>query len=372
MRNGAGIMNNGDKNVKYTVMIVDDVPDNITLFSELLKDQYHVRIALNGERALKLIKEDPPDIILLDVMMPVMDGYETCRRLKADVRLKDIPVIFLTAKSEPKDENIGLNLGAVDYITKPVNPQIFLSRIRAHLSAKLANDILRNRNQYLEDEVKQRTREVTALQEITIMAMSSLAEIRDNETGNHLQRTKLYAKELCLCLARESKYAESLDEKTIEKLVNAVPLHDIGKVGIPDAILLKPGKLTFEEFEIMKTHTVLGKEAMEKAEKMVDCPDDFLQIPKEIAYCHHEKWDGSGYPNGLSGEAIPLSARIVALVDVYDALTSKRVYKPAFSHDEAISVICQDSGKHFDNEIVKAFLKIADDFNVISEKYKDE
>ena len=357
---------------KYTVMIVDDAPDNITLFSELLKGQYHVRIALNGEKALKLIREEQPDIILLDVMMPVMDGYETCRQLKADATLKDIPVIFLTAKSEAEDENIGLNLGAVDYITKPVNPQIFMSRIRAHLSTKMANDFLKNKNQYLEDEVMLRTREVTALQEITIMAMSSLAEIRDNETGNHLQRTKLYAKELCKYLAVESRYAKALDDKTIQKIVNAVPLHDIGKVGIPDSILLKPGKLTPEEYEIMKSHTILGKEAIEKAEKLIECPDDFLRIPKEIVYGHHEKWDGSGYPQGQVGEAIPLSARIVALVDVYDALRSRRVYKPPFSHEEAIRIITEDTGKHFDEEIVNAFLKISEDFKAIADKYRDE
>ena len=364
-------MMNEDRTAKFTVMVVDDVPDNITLFTELLKDQYRVRIALNGERALRLIQEEQPDIILLDVMMPVMDGYETCRRLKEDERLRDIPVIFLTAKNEPRDENIGLNLGAVDYITKPVNPQIFLSRIKAHLSAKIANDILKDRNQYLEEEVAKRTREVVALQEITIMAMSSLAEIRDNETGNHLQRTKLFAKELCRCLAKESSYSMQLDKKTIQNLVNAVPLHDIGKVGIPDAILLKPGKLTYEEFEIMKTHTTLGKEAIEKAEKMVNCPDDFLRIPKEIAYCHHEKWNGTGYPNGLMGEEIPLSARIVSLVDVYDALTSKRVYKAAFPHEQAVEMIVQEGGKHFDQELVKAFLKITEVFREISEKYRD-
>ncbi len=364
-------MKNEDKTTKFTVMVVDDVPDNITLFSELLKEEYNVRIALNGQRALRLIQEEQPDIILLDVMMPVMDGYETCRRLKADESLRDIPVIFLTAKNEPRDENMGLNLGAVDYITKPVNPQIFLSRIKAHLSTKLASDILKDRNQYLEDEVAKRTKDISALQEITIMAMSSLAEIRDNETGNHLQRTKLFARELCHCLARDSKYADQLDEKTMQNLVNAVPLHDIGKVGIPDAILLKPGKLTFEEFEIMKTHTTLGKEAIEKAERMVNCPDDFLRIPKEITYSHHEKWNGSGYPNGLSGEEIPLSARIVALVDVYDALTSKRVYKPAFPHEQAIEMIVGDAGKHFDEELVKAFLKLTEVFRGISEQYRD-
>jgi Response regulator containing a CheY-like receiver domain and an HD-GYP domain len=357
---------------KYTVMIVDDTPDNIDLFSELLKEKYHVRVALNGERALQLIREEQPDIILLDVMMPILDGYETCRRLKADKNLKHIPVIFLTAKSDAEDENIGLSLGAVDYITKPVNPQIFLSRIHAHLSTKLANDFLKHKNRYLEDEVILRTKEVTALQEVTIMAMSSLAEIRDNETGHHLQRTKLYAGELCQSLARMPKYKEILDKSTIQKIVNAVPLHDIGKVGIPDSILLKPAKLTTEEFEIMKTHTVLGKEAIEKAEKMLDYPDGFLSIPKEIVYCHHEKWDGSGYPQGLSKESIPLSARIVALVDVYDALRSKRIYKPSYTHDEVLDIIGAERGKHFAEDIVDAFLEVHNKFYDISTKFSEE
>jgi len=365
-------MKNGRIEDKATIMIVDDSPDNITLFSELLKDRYRIRIALNGEKALRLIREEKPDMILLDVMMPVMDGYETCRILKEDGQLKDIPVIFLTARSEAADENTGLNLGAVDYITKPVNPLIFLSRIKAHLSVKQAGDLLKQRNKSLEDEIADRIKEIMALQEVTVMAMSSLAEIRDNETGNHLQRTKLYARELCRCLADKKKYRDILDKVTILKIVNAVPLHDIGKIGIPDAILLKPGKLTPEEFEIMKMHTVLGKEAIEKAEKMMECPDDFLRIPKEIVYGHHEKWDGSGYPRGISGEDIPLSARIAALADVYDALRSRRIYKPAYSHTETYEMIKSERGKHFSEDVVDAFLEIHDKFYEISMRYSDD
>lgn len=357
---------------KASVMIVDDSPDNIALFSELLKDHYRIRIALNGEKALRLIREEKPDLILLDVMMPVMDGYETCRMLKEDQQLRDIPVIFLTARTEAADENIGLNLGAVDYITKPVNPQIFLSRIRAHLSVKQAGDLLRQRNLNLEEEIAGRMKEIMALQEVTVMAMSSLAEIRDNETGNHLQRTKLYARELCRCLSEKKKYRDILDKVTILKIVNALPLHDIGKIGIPDAILLKPGKLTAEEFEIMKTHTTLGKEAIEKAERMMECPDDFLRIPKEIVYGHHEKWNGGGYPRGLSGEDIPLAARIAALADVYDALRSRRIYKPPYSQEETCEMILQERGKHFSEDIVDAFMEIQDKFYEISARYPDE
>lgn len=356
---------------KYKVMIVDDAPDNIMLFSELLKEHYHVRVALNGEKALRLIKKDPPDIILLDVMMPVLDGYETCRILKQDETLRDIPVIFLTAKNDSEDENTGLNLGAVDYITKPVNPKIFLSRIKAQLSAKIANDLLKDRNHYLEEEVAIRTKEVTLLQELSVMAMSSLAEIRDNETGYHLQRTKLYAKLLCEQLIRDGKYSDEINQDTINTLVNAVPLHDIGKVGIPDSILLKPGKLTTEEFEFMKHHANLGKESIEKAERMMDCPSEYMKFPKEIAYCHHEKWDGKGYPRGISGNEIPVAARIVALVDVYDALRSRRVYKPAFSQEETLRIILEEKDKHFDGTIIDAFLELKDEFFKISTRYAD-
>jgi putative two-component system response regulator len=357
---------------QYKVLIVDDAPENITLFSELLRDKYHVRIALNGEKALKLIENDPPDIILLDVMMPVLDGYETCKILKSNNKYKDIPIIFLTAKNDAQDESIGLGLGAVDYITKPINPQIFMSRIKAHLSAKQNNDYLRGKNNFLEAEVERRTNEVTMFQEITIMAMSALAEIRDNETGKHIQRTKLYAQKFCEHLVIYPKYKEQLSNRTIKNLVNAVPLHDIGKIGIPDSILLKPGKLTVEEFEIMKKHTTLGKEAIERAETMVDCPDEFLRIPKEIVHYHHEKWDGSGYPCGLKGEEIPLSARIVAMVDVYDALRSKRVYKPAYSHLEAKEIMLAYADKHFEKEFVEAFFEIEVILIEIAAKFVDD
>lgn len=353
-----------------TIMIVDDSPDNITLFSELLKNDYNIKVALNGERALKLIKNNPPDIILLDVMMPVLDGLETCKILKNDEAFKEIPVIFLTSKSEAADESIGLKLGAVDYITKPINPDIFLSRIKTQLSIKQANDFLKNKNTYLEAEVLRRTEEITLLQEVSIMSLASLAETRDNETGYHIQRTKLYVKELCEYLLSNGKFQDVLNPKTIKLIVASVPLHDIGKVGIPDSILLKPGKLTDAEFEIIKTHTTLGKDAITRAEKLINQHMSFFDYPKEIVYCHHEKWDGSGYPQGISAETIPLSARLVALADVYDALRSKRVYKPGYSHKETVNIIKNNSGKHFDPDIVQAFLDINEKFDEIARRYK--
>lgn len=374
-KRGITMINDGDKKIpdehKQVVLVVDDTPDNITLLSGLLKDYYKVKVALNGERAIAMITKSMPDIVLLDVMMPVMDGYETCRRLKANKAWKDIPVIFLTSKNEVEDESRGFEFGAADYITKPVNPTILLSRIKTHLSLKQASDFLKSKNHYLEAEVSRRTKEIALIQEVSIMAMAALAETRDSETGYHIQRTKLYVKELCDYLKNHSTYGEILSQNTIDLIVASTPLHDIGKVGIPDSILLKPGKLTEEEFEIMKTHTTLGRDAVLKAELLMNRQETFLLYPKEIAYSHHEKWNGTGYPQGLSGENIPISARIIALADVYDALISKRVYKMPYTHMEAVDIIQRGSGEHFDPEIVQAFLKIHDRFDDIAEMYQD-
>ena len=355
---------------KPVVLVVDDAMDNIALTSNLLSS-YKVKVAINGEIALNLIRKSPPDIILLDVMMPVLDGYETCRILKSDEQLKDIPVIFLTSKSDVADETKGFELGAEDFITKPVNPVILLTRVKTHLELKRARDFLKSENIYLESEVTRRTKEIALIQEVSIMAMVSLAETRDSETGNHIQRTKLFVKELCDYLGKLPKFKETLSTKNIDLIVASAPLHDIGKVGIPDSILMKPGKFTQEEFEVMKAHTTLGRDAILKAEQLMTQPDTFLRYPKEMVYSHHEKWDGSGYPLGLSYEAIPLSARIIALADVYDALTSKRVYKQPIPHAEAVNIIKSESGKHFDPEIVEAFIAINQIFPYISSKYID-
>lgn len=357
---------------KAVVLVVDDTPDNITLLSGLLKDSYKVKVALNGEKAIDIINKSTPDIILLDVMMPVMDGYETCRVLKSNPKWKDIPVIFLTSKNEVEDESRGFEFGAADYITKPVNPAILLSRVKTHLSLKQASDFLKSKNHYLESEVSRRTKEIALIQEVSIMAMAALAETRDNETGYHIQRTKLYVKALCEYLSKEQKYKGILNPETIDLIVTSAPLHDIGKVGIPDSILLKPDKLTSEEFELMKTHTVLGREAILKAEQLMNRQETFLRYPKEMVYSHHERWDGNGYPLGLVGEKIPLSARIIALADVYDALTSKRVYKEAFTHTKAVEIIKEESGKHFDPDIVLAFLSLTDEFCEIARLYCEE
>ena len=360
-----------DKHIA-TVLVVDDTPENLTLMGALLRDHFMVKVANNGEKALKIaISDTLPDLVLLDIMMPGMDGYEVCRRLKATAATRDIPVIFLTARSDPDDERMGLALGAVDYITKPISPPILLARVNTHLALKATADFLRDKSAYLEREVALRTLEVQAIQDVTIMAMTSLAETRDNETGNHIRRTQLYVKALAERLRNHPRFEAVLNERMIELLYKSAPLHDIGKIGIPDSILLKPGKLTVEEFEVMKTHTTLGRKAIEDAERRLGMRVAFLSVSKEIAYSHQEKWDGSGYPQGLAGDQIPVSARLMAVADVYDALINKRVYKAAFSHDQTCSTIVKGKGTHFDPDMVDAFVSIAEDFRSIALKYPD-
>jgi putative two-component system response regulator len=357
---------------KPVVLIVDDTPENLTVMNALLKDDYRTKVAHNGERALKVAQSDPrPDLILLDIMMPGMDGYEVCRQLKADPKTAGIPVVFLTAKVEVEDEQKGFDVGAVDYITKPISPPIVLARVKTQLTLKAAADFLRDKNAFLETEVARRTRQVSTIQDVTIMAMASLAETRDNETGNHIRRTQNYVRLLAQELQRQGKFSAQLTAETIELLYKSAPLHDIGKVGIPDSILLKPGKLTPEEFAVMKTHTTLGRDAILAAEKLLDEPNSFLEYAREIAYCHQEKWDGSGYPQGLAGETIPVSARLMAVADVYDALISRRVYKPPFPHAEALEIIRAGRSSHFDPAMVDAFVAIAEQFRAVAERFQD-
>ncbi|HIJ38139.1 MAG TPA: two-component system response regulator, partial [Rhodospirillaceae bacterium] len=334
---------------RQIILVVDDTPDNLKVMSGLLKDLYRVKIANSGEKALSIALSDtPPDLILLDIMMPEMDGYEVCRRLKADRRTREIPVVFLTAKAETEDEEKGLKLGAVDYITKPISPPIVLARVGNHLKLKESADFLRDKASFLETEVGKRTRELSAIQDVTILAMASLAETRDSDTGNHIRRTQHYVNALAQKLAGHPRFAGQLDEARISMLFKSAPLHDIGKVGIPDRILLKPGRFTPEEFDIMKTHTVLGRDAIAHAEQSLGTPVEFLACAKEIAYAHQEKWDGSGYPEGIGGDDIPVSARLMAVADVYDALISRRVYKDGMPHEKAVQIIREGSGSHFD------------------------
>lgn len=358
---------------KATILVVDDTPDNLSLMSALLKDIYKVKVANSGEKALKIAQSDaPPDLILLDIMMPEMDGYEVCYRLKVESKTKRIPVIFLTAKSEIADETKGLELGAVDYITKPISPAIVISRVKTHLAMKKMQDFLSDQNKFLEAEVKKRTQEVVVVQDVAIHALASLAETRDSDTGNHIRRTQHYIKLLAEKLRFHPRFSHFLDDDSIiEMLFKYAPLHDIGKVGIPDRILLKPGKFIFEEFEIMKTHPELGLNALLKAEKDLGIEAPFLKHAKDIVYYHHEKWDGSGYPEGLIGDAIPISARLMAIADVYDALITRRIYKEKFDDSEVVKIIMEGKGTHFDPDLVDAFLVLQTEFKAVAMRYAD-
>jgi len=364
--------NSLDFSERANILVVDDTPDNLAVMSSLLKGSYKVIVANHGERALKLARATPkPDLILLDIMMPGMSGYDVIRALKADPLTHHIPVIFLTAMSETEDEQLGLDLGAADYITKPISPPIVLARIRTQLENKSMGDFLRDQNAYLESEVSRRTRDLAALQDVTILAMASLAETRDSDTGNHIRRTQHYVRAMARKLQVHPRFGYFLTDQTIDLLYKSAPLHDIGKVGIPDRILLKPGRFTPDEFEIMKTHTTLGRDAIVAAEKQLGMEVDFLHHAKDIAYYHQEKWDGSGYPEGLSGDAIPISARLMAVADVYDALISRRVYKEGMPHEKAVSIIREGRGSHFDPDMVDAFLELEDEFRAIAARYAD-
>jgi putative two-component system response regulator len=355
-----------------TILLVDDTPDNLTLMSGLLKSLYKIKVANSGEKALSMVMaEAKPDLILLDIMMPGMSGYDVIRALKASPDTSAIPVIFLTAMGAGEDEITGLALGAADYITKPISPPIVMARVKTQLENKAAADFLRNHNGFLEAEVNKRTQELMAVQDVTIMVMASLAETRDSDTGNHIRRTQFYVKTLAEELRAHPRFAAVLNEHTIGMLFKSAPLHDIGKVGIPDRILLKPGKLTPEEFEIMKTHTTLGRDAIEAAEKQLGIDVEFLKMAKDIAYYHQEKWDGSGYPTGAHGDAIPVSARLMAVADVYDALISRRVYKDGMPHEKAVSIIFEGKGQHFDPDMVDAFVRVQDTFREIARRYAD-
>lgn len=347
------------------ILVVDDNHENIQILLEILGDEFAVVAARSGEKAIALALADPhPDLILLDVIMPNMDGYEVCRRLKANLLTRDIPVMFVTSLSDSTEEQHGLEVGAVDYIIKPIRPELVQARVRSQLKLKQYSD-------HLEQLVAARTRELTLTQDATIFTVANLAETRDPETGAHIWRTQRYIRDLALGLAASSKHAASLTPPDIDLLFKSAPLHDVGKIGIADQILLKPGKLTAEEFEEMKKHCFLGWRALNRAERLLGS-NSFLRYASEIALTHHEKWDGSGYPDGLIGAAIPLSGRLMAVADVYDALRSERPYKRAFSHAEATAIIIDGRGQHFDPEIVDVFIAQESDFQRISETITDE
>ncbi len=357
---------------KHIILIVDDSAENLHVLSELLRPQYRVLAANSGEGCLRVANgREKPDLILLDVMMPGMDGYQVLARLLENPATRDIPVVFLTAMADAGDEERGLKLGAVDYITKPITPAVVLARAHTQLEAKMARDWLKDQNATLEAEVAHRMAENNLTQRASIRALAHLAETRDPETGNHILRTQGYVQRLANGLRQHPRFAATLSERYIDLLSRSAPLHDIGKVGIPDHILLKPGKLTPDEWTIMQTHAKLGSDAIEQAESDIEMPLPFLSLAKEIARWHHEKWDGSGYPDQLVGDAIPVSARLMAVADVFDALISVRVYKPALPYSEARRIIVEGRGKHFDPDVIDAFLAGFDDFVAIANRHLD-
>ncbi len=346
-----------------TILIVDDVEENIDVLVELLGEEFDVSVAMDGKSALEYTKKEMPDLILLDIMMPGIDGYGVIKKLKADEKTQNIPVIFMTALTNAREEEKGLNLGAIDYITKPFNPTLVKARVKNQLELKMLRD-------HLEDVVKQRTVQLELTQEITIESMGTLAEYRDPETGGHIKRTKSYIKLLAEQLKTHPNFSSFLTSETIEKLCKSAPLHDIGKVGISDQILLKPGKLTDEEFEKMKKHTIYGRDALYLAEQKLG-KNSFLHLALEMAESHQEKWDGSGYPNAWSGCQIPIAGRLMAVADVYDALISRRAYKKPFPHSKAVEIIQEGKGQHFDPDVVDAFMEITEEFRQIAIKYAD-
>lgn len=357
---------------RHTLLVVDDTPTNLSLLSNLLRDTYRIKVANNGVKALNLAFSAPPDLILLDIMMPEMDGYEVCRRLKNNENTRNVPVIFLTAKTEVEDEEHGFSVGAVDFIHKPISPPILLARVKTHLEIKSWRDFLQDQNAWLQKQVESRLSEINHLQDASIQVMVSLAEFRDENTGNHIRRTQEYVRRLAVELSKLEHYKELLTPNYIEQLAKSAPLHDVGKIAIPDGILLKPGKHTPEEMIIMRTHAQRGYEMLKQAgHQMGEC-GGFLTVAMEIAGGHHEKWDGSGYPKGLKGNNIPISARLMALADVYDALLDTRPYKKPMTMEQTISIILDGKGTHFDPEVVDAFLTLQDDFARIAKMWVDE
>ena len=343
-------------NGKHSVLIVDDSKENLNALRSMLEDLYIVYVAASGERALSVMDKNPPDLVLLDVVMPGIDGFEVCRRMKGDKRFIHTPVIFITGSGDSFSEAQGLMLGAVDYIVKPYNPDIVSIKVRNQIENKLHRD-------GLEILVEKRTEELRKSQEAIIFGMSFLAERRDLGTGEHLKRMKRISGLIATNLRQ--KYPDIISLTEINNIVAYSPLHDIGKVAISDTILLKPGKLTDEEFETMKTHTLQGADMLLQTKELLDSGTDNLMTAVDIALYHHEKYDGRGYPKGLKGDEIPLSARIVAIADVYDALTSKRGYKDAFTHADAMDIILNGDGRtqpeHFDPLVLEVFQLCADE-----------
>jgi putative two-component system response regulator len=354
-----------------TIMVVDDIPENLKLLTQMLQGQgYRVLAFPSGAMALAAAAKSPPDLILLDINMPEMNGFEVCKRLKADHALKEIPVLFISALTETIDKVNAFSAGGVDYVTKPFQFEEVQARVETHLRLRGLQLELEKHNLHLEDLVKEKVAEISDSQLATILAVSKLAEYRDDETGHHIERTRIFCKVLAERLRDNPRYSGSINDASVENIYHATPLHDIGKVGIPDNILLKPGPLTPEEFAVIKTHTLIGAKTLQAARSKYP-RNAFINMGIAVAHSHHEKWDGSGYPDGLTGEDIPLSGRIMAVADVYDALRSRRPYKEAFSHEKSCEIIFEGAGRHFDPALIAAFKAVEPEFAEIRMRMDD-
>jgi len=346
---------------KELIILVDDSPANLRTGINVLSEKYSVATAPSAEKLFSLLENSKPDLILLDIDMPEMNGYDAIKLLKTKEKTKNIPVIFLTGKTESDDELEGLSLGAIDFITKPFQPALLLKRIELHLLVKKQTAELKDFNDNLQKMVEEKTQNVLELQDALLRTMAEMVEYRDNITGGHIDRTKLGVKILLEEIERCGLYQESTKGWNTNLLLQSCQLHDVGKISIGDNILKKPGKLNDDEFEEMKKHTAYGEEIIKKIESMTK-ESDFLRYAKIFAASHHEKWDGSGYPKGLSKNEIPLLGRIMAIADVYDALISVRPYKKAFTHEEAVATIIEGSGTRFDPLLIEVFTRTAEKF----------
>jgi putative two-component system response regulator len=338
-------------NEKFNILVVDDTPENIDLLLEILKDDYKVRAAINGEQALKIARlRVAPDLILLDVMMPGIDGFEVCRQLKSDPTTSHIPIIFVTAKITTSDEIEGFSLGAVDYITKPISPPVVMARVKTQLA-------LYDQNRELDRKVREQTKDINETRLKIIQRLGRAAEYKDDNTGLHVIRMSHYARVLGI--------AAGMSEAMADMMLDAAPMHDIGKIGIPDSILQKAGPLTESEWTVMQSHTQMGEDIIGEDDS------ELLRMAKTVAISHHEHWDGSGYPKGLAGEDIPMVGRIVAIADVFDALTSVRPYKESWTVEDAVTYLQEKSGTQFDPKLVPLFVESIDKVLAIKEQYFD-
>ncbi len=361
------------------IMIVEDNDYNRDILRRRLdREGYSVLECINGKEAVEALKTEKVDMILLDIMMPEMNGYEVLEILKNDNELKNIPVVVISALSEIDNAVKCIELGAEDHLPKPFSPTLLKARINSGLQKKHFFDreaqykaLIEEQNKNLEARVKDQVKQISETQMAAIFAMSKLAESRDPETGEHLERMREYCRLIAEKLAQKVKYENIIDQEFIDNIYAASPLHDIGKVGIPDSVLIKPGRLTDQEWEIMRTHPIIGANTLRAVDEQHP-GNQFIKVGIAIAEYHHERWDGTGYPHGLAGEAIPLEARILALGDVYDALTSQRCYKKAFSQIKANEIIRSSSGTHFDPDIVNIYVEYEEEFTKIKAFYKDD